>query len=111
MSATDTRSELGARFDNLTMWYDMPVILRGRLAWAHDWVSNPSLWRGVPVAAGIEFHRQRRRAAAKFRAHHGGRRTAHDRELVADRQIRRRIRPHRANLFRHRGAAVYLVSH
>ncbi len=41
MSATDTRSELGARFDNLTVWNDMPLILRGRLAWAHDWVTNP----------------------------------------------------------------------
>ena len=29
MNATDTRSELGARFDNLTMWSDMPLILRG----------------------------------------------------------------------------------
>jgi uncharacterized protein with beta-barrel porin domain len=43
MSATDTRSELGARVDDLTMFYGMPLILRGRLAWAHDWVSNPTI--------------------------------------------------------------------
>jgi uncharacterized protein with beta-barrel porin domain len=55
MSATDTRSELGARFDNLTMWYDMPVILRGRLAWAHDWVSNPSLGAVFQALPGSNF--------------------------------------------------------
>jgi outer membrane autotransporter protein len=34
MNAIDTRSELGARFDNLTMLGAMPLILRARLAWA-----------------------------------------------------------------------------
>jgi outer membrane autotransporter protein len=43
MTANDTRSELGARFDDLTTLDGMPLIWRGRLAWAHDWVSNPSL--------------------------------------------------------------------
>jgi T5SS/PEP-CTERM-associated repeat protein/autotransporter-associated beta strand protein len=37
MNATDTRSELGGRFDALTAWGAMPVQLRARLAWAHDW--------------------------------------------------------------------------
>ena len=55
MSATDTRSELGARFDNLTMWNGMPVILRGRLAWAHDWVSNPSLGAVFETLPGSNF--------------------------------------------------------
>ena len=55
MNATDTRSELGARFDNLTMWYDMPLILRGRLAWAHDWVSNPSLGAVFQALPGSNF--------------------------------------------------------
>jgi outer membrane autotransporter protein len=55
MNATDTRSELGARFDNLTMWYDMPVILRGRLAWAHDWISNPSLGAVFQALPGSSF--------------------------------------------------------
>ena len=96
MSATDTRSEFGARFDNLTMWYDMPVILRGRLAWAHDWVSNPSLGAVFQALPGSSFTVSGATPPAKFRAHHRGRRTAYDRELVADRQIRRRIRPHRA---------------
>ncbi len=42
-NATDLRSELGARFDDPTLVGGMPLILRARLAWAHDWVSNPSL--------------------------------------------------------------------
>ncbi len=42
VNATDTRSELGARVDNLQIVAGMPLVLRGRLAWAHDWVSNPS---------------------------------------------------------------------
>lgn len=43
MNATDTRSELGARFDDPTLLYGKPLILFGRLAWAHDWVTNPAL--------------------------------------------------------------------
>ncbi|MGY8707511.1 autotransporter domain-containing protein [Bradyrhizobium sp. 18BD] len=39
-NATDTRSELGMRFDNLQVVNGMPLVLRGRLAWAHDWYTN-----------------------------------------------------------------------
>jgi uncharacterized protein with beta-barrel porin domain len=55
MSATDTRSELGARFDNLQVVYGMPLVLRGRLAWAHDWVSNPSLGAVFQTLPGSNF--------------------------------------------------------
>ncbi len=42
--ATDTRSELGARFDPVLAVYSNAVLaLRGRVAWAHDWVSDPTL--------------------------------------------------------------------
>jgi uncharacterized protein with beta-barrel porin domain len=42
--ATDTRSELGARFDRVLAVYSNAVLaLRGRVAWAHDWVSDPTL--------------------------------------------------------------------
>jgi autotransporter-associated beta strand protein len=45
--AADTRGELGARFDRVLAVYSNAVLaLRGRLAWAHDWVSDPTL---VPV--------------------------------------------------------------
>src|SRR5262249_25750367 len=39
--ATDTRSELGTRFDQVLAVYSNAVLaLRGRVAWAHDWVSD-----------------------------------------------------------------------
>ena len=41
-NASDTRGEVGARFDDVTMFYNMPWTLRARAAYAHDWVSNPS---------------------------------------------------------------------
>jgi outer membrane autotransporter protein len=43
MNATDTRTELGARFDEPTVIGGMPLLLRARVAWAHDFVSNPAL--------------------------------------------------------------------
>ncbi|MFZ0606870.1 MAG: autotransporter domain-containing protein [Xanthobacteraceae bacterium] len=55
MNATDTRSELGARFDNLTVWDGMPLVLRGRLAWAHDWVSDPTLGAVFQALPGSNF--------------------------------------------------------
>jgi outer membrane autotransporter protein len=43
-TASDTRSELGARFDKEMLIDGAAVLaLRGRVAWAHDWVSDPSL--------------------------------------------------------------------
>ncbi|HEY5063934.1 MAG TPA: autotransporter domain-containing protein [Xanthobacteraceae bacterium] len=55
MTATDTRSELGARFDALTAWGAMPVQLRARLAWAHDWVDNPALSAAFQALPGSSF--------------------------------------------------------
>jgi uncharacterized protein with beta-barrel porin domain len=43
MNATDVRSELGARFDDPTLIYGKPLVLFGRVAWAHDFVGNPAL--------------------------------------------------------------------
>jgi outer membrane autotransporter protein len=54
-TATDTRSELGVRADDLAMLGAMPVILRGRLAWAHDWVSNPALGAVFQALPGTNF--------------------------------------------------------
>jgi outer membrane autotransporter protein len=49
--ATDTRSELGARFDRALLVYPNAVLtLRGRVAWAHDWVSDPTL---MPVSQSL----------------------------------------------------------
>ena len=55
MNATDTRSELGTRFDDLTMLNAMPLILRARIAWAHDWVSNPALGAVFQTLPGASF--------------------------------------------------------
>jgi uncharacterized protein with beta-barrel porin domain len=54
-NATDTRSELGARFDALTAWGAMPVQLRARIAWAHDWVSNTALDAAFQALPGTSF--------------------------------------------------------
>jgi uncharacterized protein with beta-barrel porin domain len=55
MTANDTRSELGARFDYLQQVDGMPLVLRARVAWAHDWVSNPSLTATFQTLPGASF--------------------------------------------------------
>ena len=55
MNGTDTRSELGARFDDLTALGAMPLMLRAAAAWAHDWVSNPALNAGFESLPGASF--------------------------------------------------------
>jgi autotransporter-associated beta strand protein len=55
MNATDTRSELGARFDNLQVVDGMPLVLRGRLAWAHDWITDPALGAVFQALPGASF--------------------------------------------------------
>jgi len=54
-NATDTRSELGARFDSLQTLNSLPLILRARVAWAHDWVSTPSLMATFQTLPGANF--------------------------------------------------------
>ena len=54
-NATDTRSELGARFDNVQIVNAMPLVLRGRLAWAHDWISSSSLGAVFQALPGSNF--------------------------------------------------------
>jgi uncharacterized protein with beta-barrel porin domain len=55
MNGTDARSELGARFDDPTLLGNMPLILRARVAWAHDWVSNPALNASFESLPGTSF--------------------------------------------------------
>jgi len=55
MSSTDTRTEWGARFDDLTAVGGLPLILRGRVAWAHDFVSNPALNASFLALPGSSF--------------------------------------------------------
>jgi outer membrane autotransporter protein len=54
--ATDTRIELGARFDHpVIVGNGMLMLLRGRLAWAHDWVTAPSLLASFQTLPGASF--------------------------------------------------------
>jgi uncharacterized protein with beta-barrel porin domain len=54
--ATDTRSELGARFDRvLAVYQDAVLALRGRVAWAHDWASDPTLTPLFQALPGASF--------------------------------------------------------
>jgi len=54
--ASATRSELGARFDHVALVNPTAVLtLRGRLAWAHDWVSDPSLNPVFQALPGASF--------------------------------------------------------
>jgi len=55
-NATDTRSELGARFDRLLLLNpEAALTLRARVAWAHDWVSDPSLVPLFQALPGASF--------------------------------------------------------
>jgi len=65
---------LGARFDRVLAVYSNAVLaLRGRVAWAHDWVSDPTLTADVPVASRSELYRQRRASGEGLRTCFGGR--------------------------------------
>jgi hypothetical protein len=58
MNATDVRTKLGSRFDAPTLVYGKPLVLYGRVAWAHDFVSNPALsavFQSLPSAGFTVF--------------------------------------------------------
>jgi outer membrane autotransporter protein len=55
-TATDTRTELGTRFDRVAAaGRDWVLTLRSRLAWAHDWVSDPTLTPLFQTLPGASF--------------------------------------------------------
>jgi autotransporter-associated beta strand protein len=55
-NASDTRSELGARFDRLLLLNpEAALTMRARLAWAHDWVSDPTLAALFQTLPGASF--------------------------------------------------------
>ena len=62
-TTTDISSELGARFDTLKIFDGMPLMLRGRVAWEHDWTNNAALAAtfqaaqlpGAPPGAPVAF--------------------------------------------------------
>jgi autotransporter-associated beta strand protein len=55
-TGSDTRSELGARFDHVAGFDHGAVLtLRGRLAWAHDWITDPTLAAAFQTLPGAGF--------------------------------------------------------
>ncbi len=55
-NATDTRSELGGRFDRLLLLNPGAALtMRARVAWAHDWVSDPTLAAVFQTLPGASF--------------------------------------------------------
>jgi autotransporter-associated beta strand protein len=55
MNATDVRTELGTRLDNPEVIGGMPLLLRARVAWAHDFVSNSWLGAVFESLPGTNF--------------------------------------------------------
>src|SRR5215213_3598837 len=67
--ASDTRSEVGARFDRVLAVYSNAVLaLRTRVAWAREWVSDAALTPLFPGTSGHELRCQRRAAGAQLGA-------------------------------------------
>jgi uncharacterized protein with beta-barrel porin domain len=57
-TATATRSEFGARFDYVVPFYlyhNAVLTLRGKLAWAHDWITDPMLAAVFQALPGASF--------------------------------------------------------
>jgi uncharacterized protein with beta-barrel porin domain len=54
-NGADVRTELGARFDAPTLLCDNPLMLYSRVAWAHDFVSNPALNASFETLSGSSF--------------------------------------------------------
>ncbi|NJO54161.1 MAG: autotransporter outer membrane beta-barrel domain-containing protein [Bacteroidales bacterium] len=53
---TAARSELGTRFEHLIAVSETALLaLRGRVAWAHDWVSDPTLTAMFQALPGATF--------------------------------------------------------
>jgi hypothetical protein len=55
MNATDTRTELGARFAYRQLVGGVPVVFRARAAWAHDWISGSSATGNFQVLPDAGF--------------------------------------------------------
>ena len=56
-TASDIRSEFGARFDDVVaVQSDASLALRARLAWIHDWVSDPTVGASFETLPGAGFN-------------------------------------------------------
>ena len=88
----------------------MPLVLRGRLAWAHDWVSNPALGAVFQALPGSNFtvngaappqNSALTTASAELHLHA---------QLDGDGEIRRRVRLRLADLRRNGHDPLHVVT-
>ena len=103
------RSELGARFDDPTVVYNKPLILFGRLAWAHDFVSNPALSAAFQALPGGTFTVNGAAISQNSALTTAGAQLFLDAAMDVAGEVRRRVRTRLADLRRHRHAALYVV--
>ena len=68
MNATDVRTELGTRLDHPMLVAGMPLVIRGRLAWAHDFVRSPSIGAAFQSLPGSGTPPPRRSRSAETRS-------------------------------------------
>ena len=110
MTAPIRAANSARRFDDLTAWGAMPLMLRARLAWAHDWVSNPALNASFESLPGTSFTVNGAPVPHELGADLGRRAIVLHAELVAARQVRRRVRLASQTLRRLGNAALRVVS-
>jgi outer membrane autotransporter protein len=108
-TATAVRGELGGRADK-TFAFDngSQLNLFGKVAWAHDEISDPTLnvsFIGLPIASfAVNGAAQRSRASDRRIG------VAARQQRFGAREVRRRIRRPVADLFRHRTVALHMVT-
>ena len=88
----------------------MPLILRARLAWAHDWVGNAALGAVFQTLPGAAFTVNGAAVPANSALVSAGGQTFLQPELVGRSQIRQRVRLRSKDLRRHRNAQIHVVS-
>src|SRR5262249_52513905 len=107
-NATDTRTELGARFDRLLLLNpEAALTLRGRVAWAHDRVSDPSLAPVFQALPGASFVVNGATPAKNSALTSAGAELRQGFPPPAP--LRRRVRPALHALRRPRPRAIYVV--
>ena len=88
----------------------MPLMLRARVAWAHDWVTDPALSAAFETLPGASFTVNGAAIPQNSALTSAGAELFLTAALDAARQVRRRVRRRLADLCRLRHAALYVVT-
>src|SRR5262249_50523770 len=97
--------------DDLTAIYGKPLIVFGRLAWAHDFVANPSLSAAFEMLPGGSFTVNGAPVPHDSALTTARYATVSDAAMDFAGQIRWRVRQRFPNLRWHRYAALCVVAH